>query len=122
MDNSYATVNFSGIEGTWFPRFMRLLKDDCIKDDMGKIFDSVSFITFNYDRCIEHYLYHALQPAFTITGEEAASLMEKLVVFHPYGKIANLPWESYDNRVPYGVHDSGNLLSFAANIEPSRSA
>ena len=26
VDNSYATVNFSGIEGTWFPRFMRFAK------------------------------------------------------------------------------------------------
>jgi hypothetical protein len=25
-----------------------------------EIFDNVAFIVFNYDRCIEHFLFHAL--------------------------------------------------------------
>src|SRR5262249_36707437 len=49
-----------GIADTWFVKFMHLLGRGIPKQDAREIFDHVSFIVFNYDRCVEHFLFHAL--------------------------------------------------------------
>lgn len=49
------------LEGTWYPEFSKLLSENVRKDKITTIFENVSFIVFNYDRCVEYYLYHFLQ-------------------------------------------------------------
>lgn len=41
---------------SWYSRFQRLLLDDVAPDDLHSIFQNLSFIVFNYDRCIENFL------------------------------------------------------------------
>jgi hypothetical protein len=49
------------VRGTWFVKFMYALGRSLPKEDVREIFNNVSFVIFNYDRCIEHFLWHALQ-------------------------------------------------------------
>jgi hypothetical protein len=46
---------------TWLVKFLHLLGRGVPKENIHQIFDRVSFIVFNYDRCIEHFFHHALQ-------------------------------------------------------------
>lgn len=56
--------------------------------ELEDIFRNISFIFFNYDRCIEFYLWIALQDYFNITSQEAAKLVQtKLKIIHPYGSL-----------------------------------
>jgi hypothetical protein len=57
---------------------------------------------FNYDRCIEHFLHHALQLHFGIGVSDATAVMETLRIFHPYGTVAELPWQNNQEGVPFG--------------------
>jgi len=57
-------------------------------DDLASMFDNISIICFNYDRCIEHYLYSALVAHYGITKPAAAKIMGKLRIHHPYGVIS----------------------------------
>jgi hypothetical protein len=108
-----------GLENSWFHIFFRLLGERIIVGEtLEGIFDNLSVITFNYDRCFEQYLWKSLQQRFAINGEEATSLMAKLRIHHPYGKIAKLPWED-PHGVPLGGDPHGNevqLDKFFKNI------
>ncbi len=50
-------------------------------------------VVFNYDRCIEHYLFHAFQTYYGIRPQDAASLVAELAIYHPYGTVGQLPWQ-----------------------------
>jgi hypothetical protein len=103
------------IAGTWYVPFFRLLVESVRNEDVSTLFDNVSFIVFNYDRCIEHYLYYAIRNYFSIT--DASTLMSKLKVYHPYGVVGYLPWQSSTNHVSFGgLRFNGHLLDVATKI------
>lgn len=54
-------LEFQQFEKTWFNSFWQLLTENCKATELEERLSKVAFITFNYDRCIEHYLYHAFQ-------------------------------------------------------------
>ena len=53
--------NHDRVIDTWYLKFFQLLTENVRRDDAHTVFDNLSFVIFNYDRCVEHYLYHALQ-------------------------------------------------------------
>lgn len=106
-------VDAATVRKSWLSELMYLLSAGVgAKDDLEDIFDNVTFINFNYDRCIEHYLYRALQELFLIESERAAGLMKKAVVFHPYGRVAHLPWQNEG-----GVHYGGDAYGHPIDLE-----
>ncbi len=73
---------------------MLLLQDGIIAgENLADIFKNILIINFNYDRCIEQFLYWTLQDLFGIAGGRAAELIAKLKIYHPYGVVAPLPWQ-----------------------------
>jgi hypothetical protein len=85
------------LSDTWFVKFMYMLGRGIPKENVRRIFDNVSFIVFNYDRCIEYFLFHALQRLYNIGDNEAAAIMDDLSIIHPYGSIGSL------RDVPFGT-------------------
>src|SRR6478736_4683231 len=53
-------IDFESVESTWFNGFFQRLTANCKQSDLAERLSSVALIIFNYDRCIEHYLYYAL--------------------------------------------------------------
>ncbi len=104
------SIHFEEIENTWFNPFFRLLTEDCRKADIEKRISSVALIVFNYDRCIEHYLYYALQRYYAISDRDAADLLRKMDIFHPYGRVGSLPWLDPINAVEFGGTPDPRLL------------
>lgn len=109
--------NYRKLENTWYIKFWQLLTEGCTKEDIAQRLGGVSFIIFNYDRCIEHFLYHALQTYYGVTDTEAAELLSAVRFFHPYGKVGPLPWEKVDGTVEFGANvGGGKLLSASTKI------
>lgn len=54
----------------------------------------ISFITFNYDRSLEHFLMMALTNRFKKSENQVNEKLKKIPIVHLYGKLGNLPWES----------------------------
>ncbi len=75
---------------TWIMKFFSMLSRGVPREERQNVFDHVSFITFNYDRCIEHFLENALQSLYAISNEEAVDLVKKLSIIHPYGKVEDV--------------------------------
>jgi hypothetical protein len=117
-NNNRNQINFLNTEACWLNSFTRLLTENCRADDLEARLGSISFVIFNYDRCIEHYLYFALQNYYKISESRAAELLNSVAFFHPYGSVGALPWQGQKNVAPFGadVHHSV-LLDNARQIK-----
>ena len=65
-------------------------------DEFGK--NRISFITFNYDRSIEHFLYTALCNGYGKDPREVAEQLSTIPVVHLHGNLGALPWQSERGR------------------------
>jgi hypothetical protein len=108
---------FNNIEATWYMKFFRMLGRGINLGNAKEIFDPVSFIIFNYDRCIEHFLINALSLVYTISLEDAASIVSDLNIIHPYGTVGDLPLLPGSNPVSYGPLRSETKLDYTILAE-----
>jgi hypothetical protein len=81
-----------------------------------RLFEDVAFVNFNYDRCLEHILCHALCRTHRLSFEHAAAVVKGIEIIHPYGRIGPLPWEETSGSVEFGSQYFGRLEKLAANI------
>ena len=101
--------------------FGRMQEGVAGKARIADLFRNVTFVCFNYDRCIEHYFFNALVEYGDFNEEEAARVMAGMRIIHPYGRIGALPWDldvSQSLRADYGVELSSHeqLLTLAKGI------
>ena len=111
-------LNYPLLVNTWYISFWQLLTENCRLPDLEKRLSSIAHVIFNYDRCIEHFLYYAIQNYYNISATEAAAILQHLEVYHPYGIVGSLPWLSSKNAIEFGEIPSPNqLLILAAQIK-----
>ncbi|TCK23670.1 hypothetical protein EV667_3509 [Ancylobacter aquaticus] len=106
----------SYLSGTWYVKFFQLLTEGVSKDNIDNIFENVSFIIFNYDRCIERFLVEALFVYYKIDRSYAEFLVSKLDIFHPYGTVGDLPWQNRSGSVNFG-DKSVDIYKISAKIK-----
>lgn len=100
------SMDLSVTRDTWLARLFRNSLAPGVKADrIEQMFEHVSFIVFNYDRCIEHYLEHAIASHFGVDLNMASRIVEKCRIVHPYGYLGPL-------------HRSNDLVSFGAKYTP----
>lgn len=110
IDNSniYNRLNFIALDKTWYANFMMLLTENCTKGNLSKRLKSIALIVFNYDRCIEHFIYNSLQNYYGIEPDEAGKLINEIEIYHPYGVVGSLPWQG------------GQSVAFGAELNPQK--
>lgn len=79
----------AALADTWLVKFMHMLGRGIPRENVRGIFNSVSFVVFNYDRCIEHFLENALRRLYGIREDEARDIVADLHIIHPYGSVGN---------------------------------
>jgi hypothetical protein len=103
--------------GDWyFYLYNRLIEGLVGKDALPDFSDSkLAFITFNYDRSLEHFLYESLRNSFTEVSEnDVVKSLKKLKILHVYGQVASLKWQNPDDYVDYKPQTDEPLLQLAA--------
>jgi len=126
---SNSGMRFNKLENTWYLPFFQILTENCEIKDLKDRLKSIAVIIFNYDRCLEHFLYFAFQNYYRISGKESADLIEEIGIYHPYGSIGSLPWCPSDEVVEFGAESNGHQLlglisqikTFAEGTDPSSS-
>lgn len=103
--------NAVALRETWFAKIFKNLCDGIRRDEVYRLFDKIAFVVFNYDRCLEHFLFHAIQRYFGLNADEASAIMSKLRIYHPYGSLGDLPWQGADS-IPFGFTASRENLKF----------
>jgi hypothetical protein len=106
-------LDFAKVEDAWFVKLMRVLGPDVPVKHVEGLFDNVMFIIFNYDRCLEHFLIHALQALYGIAPEAAKKIVASVSIVHPYGTVGDL------ERVPFGggSDNDPNYFQLASQIK-----
>jgi len=104
---------------TWLGQLFAFLQARVRDSELERIFDNISIINFNYDRCVETFLYYALQRAYGVGPERAVSVMSRLRIKHPYGQVGALPWQKTGLPVVQFGQDGGvdQLLKIADQIK-----
>ena len=63
-----SSINFGALDNTWYIVFFQILTENCGINDLKNRFQSITLIIFNYDRCIEHFIYNLLQKVHIIVS------------------------------------------------------
>ncbi|OBQ83555.1 hypothetical protein [Mesorhizobium sp. WSM3873] len=110
-------VDFSALKDSWYSRFGSLLFESSF-DDMKEALKNLTVIVFNYDRCFEHFLYHAIITYYGREPNEAADVVKNMAIYHPYGMVGHLPWTGEPLTAEFGEKaEGGKLVQLAGNIK-----
>lgn len=91
------------LRASWPAQLLRLALRGVRHSDISSLFDTISVVSFNYDRALEHYLYWALRDLGFADGV-VAQAMTSLEVLHPYGTLGPMPWQAAGpGAVPFGA-------------------
>lgn len=84
---------FSDTEDTWLNHFFRTLTQSCTLEELPARFANITFVIFNYDRCIETFAVIWVSEYHGIPRNQAAEIVASLTFLHPYGHVGPLSWE-----------------------------
>lgn len=103
--NIYNTIDFERISPTWIAKLRRFLFEGCTREETVDRLEQITFVNFNYDRCLEHYLYHSFRNYYRMGDQEAATKLQLLKVVRPYGSIGRLEYQDRSDFVKFGDAD-----------------
>lgn len=98
-----ASEMLRSIRDSWLGIAYRKLNPTLSRRDAAGIFSDVSFITFNYDRCIEQFLYYTFTNTIGMSPDVAGDIIKNISIHHVYGSLGELPLPS--GGIPFGASD-----------------
>lgn len=117
-EGNQSAINYAQLIDSWYVKFFRIIKNGCSKEDLKSKLSKIAIISFNYDRCIEHFLFNSLVDYYRLSTDEAASLIECIEIIHPYGSVGELPWMGSSLSIGYGAGvSSRGLLTLTNRIK-----
>jgi hypothetical protein len=96
----------------WMKYLFRRMQGSCFERFAD---NTISFVTFNYDRVLEHFLCTALQNAWGQSEEAAGAILKKIPIIHLHGQLGFLPWQSERNVRPFNTTIDAQNLRIAAD-------
>ncbi len=114
--------SMSSITDTWYRSLGQQLFSGVPSNAPASAFDNVSFIVFNYDRCLEVFLLKAIQVYFRVTQDAALEILSNVNIVHPYGSLGSLQ-SRIEGFVPFGserysLHDvSKRIQTFSESVD-----
>jgi len=91
----------------WYRWLFEQLTDKLVrKEDYTRFCENdVTFITFNYDRSLEHFLYESLLNSFNgICEEKIIEQLKHVKICHVFGQVGPLEWQGQYNEIKYRVN------------------
>lgn len=76
--------------------------------------NQIAFITFNYDRSLEHFLFTALKSTYGKNDSECSAVLNSISIIHVYGRLDYLQWQKVDGRAYNNSEYSAHILKKSA--------
>jgi hypothetical protein len=111
--NSVRLDDAAGKNG-WVEQLFSMATSGLRLGQFERAFDNVTFVNFNYDRCIEQYLFWSLQRV-GIPESEADAIVSRLNMIRPYGSIGPLT-RSLKGWIDFGSNDRTDLYELIDRI------
>lgn len=86
LHNNQKLSNLSHVD-CWHSNFCINLFDRCTFEELASKLERFKVISFNYDRCFEYYLFHAVRSHYRKSENEVLSALQSFEVLHPYGRL-----------------------------------
>lgn len=110
-----STIKFTDIENTWYIPFFQIITENCSVSELEERLKKITLIIFNYDRCVEHFLFHAFRNYYRVSEQEAAELVKNISIYHPYGKVGHLEWQDKNMATEFGADINTEKLLYLAD-------
>ena len=109
--------DMSAFRKTWYSLFAQILFEGVKIDHINMIFNNLSLINFNYDRCIENYLSLSLANYYGIDINQSQDVVKRATILRPYGRTGKLPWQlGPQSPIQFGKFEPQIVLSAIGQI------
>ena len=102
-------INFRSLHGTWLEQLFKLLVAQRTFDDFLVALSQITFVSFNYDRCIHQFFYFACTSYFNLEREPQQRLISTLRVLYPYGTVSEFIADGLNTNFGQ-IHYQGQLI------------
>jgi hypothetical protein len=105
----------------WYTYILDRMTADTPFDKLGN--NKIGFITFNYDRSLEHYLVKTITARYGKPTAEVCKVLNRLPIIHVHGRLGYLPWQNSEestnpsnanNQRPYDQNCTAKEIDIAA--------
>ncbi len=76
----------------WYKYLVQSLTEGVPLEDLNAL-NTITIVTFNYDRSLEQYLFLALKNQYGAKDDEVAKNLSKIDIIHIHGQLGYLPWQ-----------------------------
>jgi hypothetical protein len=83
-------ISFNRTSATWAQVFFKYIVAQRDFAAFLEVISNITFVSFNYDRCIEHFLVLAAQSYFGLDAGSTNEVKETLRIVFPYGSLGPL--------------------------------
>ncbi|MDD5773253.1 MAG: hypothetical protein PHX78_07290 [bacterium] len=99
----------------WYRFLLNKMVEDTEIDTFSQ--NKVSFVTFNYDRSLEHFLYTTLSHySEDITSPKVIEIINQIPIIHLYGQLDPLPWQGENGREYGAPLEEKHLRGYIKNL------
>jgi AraC-like DNA-binding protein len=114
-DDGREQFRLRDLADTWYYSLARQLFTGVPASKPERAFENVSFIVFNYDRCLQRFLKQAAQIYFRLNEAAADDLISGVDFIHPYGSLGSI-FHGATDRTPFASTDF-DVLAVANRIK-----
>ena len=115
VDHNPDSLDINRFSGTWYSSLTKLLTENVRRSGIDNIFDNLTIVNFNYDRCLEHYLPFSLASYYGVNVTDVRKVMPSLTMYRPYGQAGRLPWQQGQGP---SVQFGGGTVDQLAQVAP----
>jgi hypothetical protein len=102
-DNESSLVATRQTLGSWPAHLLDgIIGQRAGKEITPQLFGDIGFAIFNYDRCVEHALFHILHRRHHLPIDHAREIVQSIPMVHIYGVLGD-PWRQ---AVPFGAENA----------------
>jgi hypothetical protein len=98
----------------WYSHVVDRITTDTTFDELTK--NQVGFITFNYDRSLEQFLFKTISARYGRPFDDVQKVVSQFKIIHVHGRLGFLPWQSprADDQRPYEPKCTSREIEIAA--------
>lgn len=118
-DQSSGALDHATLSQTWLGQLFQILIEGHTKETMHTMLDNASFVVFNYDRCIQQFLRHAISNYLRMPLTSAEKILARCRIYHPYGSLGICSGETdspFGGRNGKGTIGATSLLKVAQEL------
>lgn len=86
--------DFGAIRDTWLAQLFGILVSQRDFNSFLGALRNITFVSFNYDRCIHQFFFHAARQYFALSNDQVEEMLSVLNIHYPYGSIGGFSWQA----------------------------